>query len=52
MCVIYSFSRDIRHHLPGAVEEDNRDATQSIAAIRAGVAFALIGIALWLLTWI
>lgn len=36
----------------GAVGSDNRDATQSITAMKAGVAFALIGMALWLLTWI
>lgn len=36
----------------GAVEDADRRVTQSVQAMRAGVAFALMGMALWLVTWI
>lgn len=36
----------------GAVEDADRRVTQSVQAMRAGVAFALMGITLWLVTWI
>jgi len=53
LCVLYTaLAGTFGSIYLGAVEEDDRRVTQSIAAMRAGVAFALIGMALWLLTWI
>jgi hypothetical protein len=53
LCVLYTaLAGTFGTTYLGAVEGDNRSTTQSIAAMRAGVAFALISTGLWLLTWI
>ncbi|THY44726.1 hypothetical protein D6C98_08098 [Aureobasidium pullulans] len=53
LCVLYAaLSGIFGTAYLGAVEDADRRVTQSVQAMRAGVAFALIGMALWLVTWI
>lgn len=53
LCVIYAaLSGTFGSAYLGAVEDADRRVTQSVQAMRAGVAFALMGMALWLVTWI
>ncbi|THX97997.1 hypothetical protein D6D02_09497 [Aureobasidium pullulans] len=53
LCVLYAaLSGTFGSAYLGAVEDADRRVTQSVQAMRAGVAFALIGMGLWLVTWI
>ncbi|THW88407.1 hypothetical protein D6D18_07124 [Aureobasidium pullulans] len=51
LCVLYAaLSGTFGPTYLGAVEDADRRVTQSVQAMRAGVAFALMGMALWLVT--
>lgn len=53
LCVLYAALTGVFGGIYlGKVEDQDREVTQSVAAMRAGVAFAIIGMALWLITWI